>query len=340
MLETSTISVVIPYLNSPVPLIDQLKKLIIHADKNELRKIYIVDGGNISETKSLLSENNLQSDKIVLIENPHKFTPQALNAGTKAALDDGATVVQYFGAHGGFSSNFFTELPALFEKYNYASILTPSKGFTESVNGFQKAVQFFSLSKLGRNWNKTHNIKKAIEGFGSGGFAAKKEVFEKTGLFDEKYIKNQDNEFIYRAVKNGFRVITVPEIKIYYETRASISKLINQNYYYGMYVSLDPKIYGLKQNAPFLFYFSLIGCIVLGLLFKTQNLNLMSDLFLYTAVTVSLVYYFTIFVESLRFLIKEGVSALHLLYLFPLIHIVYAAGTLSGYIRRLFGRKF
>ena len=39
----------------------------------------------------------------------------------------------------------------------------------------------------------------------------KKEVFEKNGFFDEDLIRNQDDEFNLRLIKNGGKVLLAPD---------------------------------------------------------------------------------------------------------------------------------
>ena len=44
--------------------------------------------------------------------------------------------------------------------------------------------------------------------------AWKRKIFEKTGLFDTTFKRNQDDEFHYRAKSMGFKVYQDPEIKL------------------------------------------------------------------------------------------------------------------------------
>src|SRR3990170_6332436 len=43
----------------------------------------------------------------------------------------------------------------------------------------------------------------------------KKELFNRIGMFDEELVRNQDGEFNHRLIKQGGRILLVPEIISY-----------------------------------------------------------------------------------------------------------------------------
>ena len=60
-----------------------------------------------------------------------------------------------------------------------------------------------------------------------------KETLLDIGLFDEKLIRNQDDELNYRIKKNGGRIWQSSRIKSWYFPRATISGIFNQYMQYG-----------------------------------------------------------------------------------------------------------
>jgi GT2 family glycosyltransferase len=60
-------------------------------------------------------------------------------------------------------------------------------------------------------------------------------VFDKVGLFDEKLIRNQDDEFHYRLNHHGFKILMEPEMESVYFVREDLASLWKQYYYYGLY---------------------------------------------------------------------------------------------------------
>jgi GT2 family glycosyltransferase len=58
-------------------------------------------------------------------------------------------------------------------------------------------------------------------------------VFEQIGLFDEEQVRNQDDEFNYRLLEQGGRILLSPHIKSHYYNRSSMRSLWKQYYQYG-----------------------------------------------------------------------------------------------------------
>jgi GT2 family glycosyltransferase len=63
----------------------------------------------------------------------------------------------------------------------------------------------------------------------------RREIFDQIGLFDEELIRNQDDEFNGRLIKNGGHIYLIPEIVIDYYARGKIGKLSQMFYQYGLF---------------------------------------------------------------------------------------------------------
>ena len=95
----------------------------------------------------------------------------------------------------------------------------------------------------------------------------KREVFEKTGLFDTDLVRNQDDEFNGRLINLGGKIFLIPQVIINYTARDTIAKMRHMYYQYGLYKPLVNKKLGapatVRQFFPLLF---LIGLVVGGVL--------------------------------------------------------------------------
>jgi GT2 family glycosyltransferase len=281
---------------------------------------------------------DLQSDdfNLVLLQNPDRFTPHALNIGIRYAVENGAEIIQMLGAHSYLNDGYFANLAAIAESYPDISIFSPCYEFFPTQNMLERSIQLFHLSRLGRNWQRIHRPEKPVPGFGSGAFAIRSSILAKTGYFDEKFIRNQDNEFYNRASRMGFKGMAFPELQYFYKTRNSIKKLSQQNFDYGRFFALDPFSHSLKQAAPVLFYSLLIILALSMVVFYFTNLPkyglFTNGLFMLTMG----VYLAAIMVESFRRFMKDGVAALNLPSILIVMHLYYALGSFSGL---LFGQK-
>jgi hypothetical protein len=161
-------------------------------------------------------------------------------------------------------------------------------------------------------------------------------VFDRIGLFDERLVRNQDDELNHRLIKKGGgRILLVPEIVSYYTARDSLKKLWVMYYQYGYYKPLAVRMLGtvvtMRQLVPSAF--------VMCLLFTTllAPWSPLMALFCGIGVTAYLVADLSI---ASSVAIKKGVRCgLWSTIVFPILHISYGIGYLRGVLDFLILRK-
>jgi hypothetical protein len=83
-------------------------------------------------------------------------------------------------------------------------------------------------------------------------------VFDRIGTFDERLVRNQDDEFNFRIRKAGGLIYVSPRVRYTYFVRESASSLFRQYFQYGFWrIPVMEKHRGpttLRQLAPTLFY--------------------------------------------------------------------------------------
>ncbi len=84
-------------------------------------------------------------------------------------------------------------------------------------------------------------------------------VFERIGLFDEEQVRNQDDEFNYRLLARGGKILLCPEIKSKYYNRSGFRSLWRQYFQYGFWkvrvLQKHPRQMRLRQFVPPAFVF-------------------------------------------------------------------------------------
>ena len=89
-----------------------------------------------------------------------------------------------------------------------------------------------------------------------------RDIFERIGYFDEELIRNQDDEFNGRIIKNGGKIYLLPQLVIDYYARDTIGKVYKMFYQYGLFKPLVNKKLGspatLRQFFPLAFVLGLI----------------------------------------------------------------------------------
>ena len=97
--------------------------------------------------------------------------------------------------------------------------------------------------------------------------AFRKESLFKAGLFDEKFLRNQDDELNYRIIKSRGKIYLTPAIKSVYYPRNSLKKLFSQHFQYGewrvAFIRKHGKPARLTQLIPaFFVFFNITGLLL------------------------------------------------------------------------------
>ncbi|HEX8776429.1 MAG TPA: glycosyltransferase family 2 protein [Pyrinomonadaceae bacterium] len=154
-------------------------------------------------------------------------------------------------------------------------------------------------------------------------------AIERTGLFDEELVRNQDDEYNYRLCKLGGRLLLVPEIRSRYYSRSSFRSLWRQYFQYGYWkvrvMQKHPRQMRLRQFVPPLFVLSLAVALTVASFSALGVLALALLLITYTLLNLA---------ASVMTLRNERPGLLPLLLLaHPTLHLSYGAGFLVGLAR-------
>jgi GT2 family glycosyltransferase len=188
----------------------------------------------------------------------------------------------------------------------------------------QRAIAWCISHTFGIGGSRVHD--EAYEGFtDSVTFGAwKSEVFDRIGPFDERLVRNQDDEFHYRANAHGLKVYQDPAIKLYYSPRSTLKSLFIQYFEYGLFkpmvlrkVTSGLRIRHLVPALFCLYLLSLIPALAAGLHFWFIPLG---------------VYALFLVVFSL-FNSQPWAVRVRALAAFPTLHVAYGSGFMLGLFR-------
>ncbi len=318
------LSVVCPVFNEEY-FIDVILKFFLSAEPLE-KELYIIDGGSTDRTVEIVKRYTDVHTNIRMIDNPEKYVPQALNK--VIPLCKGKYIVR-LDAHTQYDITYFKEILDTFERTGASIVGGPMRAI--GISPTQKAIAYATSTPFGIGDSSFHydDAEGEVDSVYLG--AWKKSIFDRTGLFDEKFVRNQDDEFHYRAKSYGFMIWLNPKIKSYYYPRDNVKSLWHQYYQYGLYKPLVlAKIKNsarLRHLIPSLFFLYLL----LLPFFVTTALN--TYLFLFLLVPYTLYLILDIF-YSLK--CKERIlSKIKCLIIFPILHLSYGIGFLMGIIKLL-----
>jgi GT2 family glycosyltransferase len=152
--------------------------------------------------------------------------------------------------------------------------------------------------------------------------AVRRPLFMELGGFNECLYPNEENEFLERVTKAGYKLLHDPEMSVFRSQRTTVKAFVRQMFNYGRgrgEQTLITSSYSATSFIPLFF----VAYLILALLF-IKYLFLLLPLVIYLIAALAL---------SLLMLRWSGsLSSLLLIFIYPLMHVVNGIGLLRGLI--------
>ena len=319
------ISIIIPCRNEEKYIAKCLDSIIAQDYPIDNLEVLVVDGMSKDKTVQVTKSYNEQPLSIKILKNPKKITPCAFNLGIKYSKAD---IIMIMNAHSTYEKDYISKCVKYLDKYNADNIggILITKPGAETVIGKVIALVLSHPFGVGNALFRI-GIKKPqyVDTVPLGAY--KREVFDKIGLFDEDLVRNQDDEFNLRLIKNGGKILLVPDIFSYRYTRDSLDKLWKMYFQYGYFKPLVAKKIGgiltWRQIIPASFIGSLILMLLLSFFSKFSLWLFFFIIGLYTTVNFSISLIISIKKKELRLLP-------YLMASFITLHFSYGFGYIKG----------
>jgi GT2 family glycosyltransferase len=161
----------------------------------------------------------------------------------------------------------------------------------------------------------------------------RREVFARVGLFDEELIRNQDDEFNFRLITQGGRVVLLPDVSCRYFARRSLRQLARMYYQYGYFKPLVARKVGrvmtVRQLIPSLLVATVAGLAMASLWSSWARGSLLLLISVYLALVLAF---------SVTGLAQGVRCAVALTAVFPTLHFSYGVGFIRGIHDHLLAR--
>lgn len=319
--EKMKFSIVIPCRNEKDYIVQCVKSIEKQSYNSDLIEIIIVDGFSDDGTRDILLLLQKKNINILVLDNPSKKTPQALNIGIKNSSGE---VVVILGAH--------TELDEDFIKFNNQFLIEKdvkvtggtqiNVGLTYTQNLIGTVMEMpFAMASAKYRWSENEQFVDTVV------YAAyKKELFNELGYFEEGFTISEDAEFNWRIRQAGHKIFFSPQIKSYYYPRDSIVSFVKQIFRYGIL-----RVNVLKKHIDSLKLLHMIPPIFVVMLILGIGLSFVSNTFLSLLVVVLIIYFGLNLITTMKTLFPKKIK--YLIFIPALIfvmHISWGSGFLLG----------
>ena len=198
--------------------------------KNDLEVLF-VDGMSTDRTREIVKEYASRYSFIKLIDNPNKIVPPAMNIGIKESKGE---IIIRLDAHAEFPSQYFSRLTKALIDLKADNVGGVCITLPTSDDIIPIAIAHVLSSKFGMGNSSFRIGCKDVQEVDTVPFGCwHREIFDKIGYFDEELIRNQDDEFNGRIIKNGGHIYLLPDVEIKYFARDKISKVYKMFYQYS-----------------------------------------------------------------------------------------------------------
>lgn len=326
------LSVICPTYNEEKYIAACIDSILAQDYPQEDLEVLFADGMSTDKTRDIIREYMEKYPFIRLLDNPKRIVPPALNIAIKEAKGD---IIMRLDAHAIYPTNYFSVLVERLTKLNADNVGGVCRTLPINDTPVCKAIAIASSSPFGMG-NSYFRIgadhEMCVDTVPFGCF--RRDIFDRIGYFDEDLVRNQDDEFNGRIVKNGGRIFLIPSVVIDYFARDSIKKVAKMFYQYGLFKPLVNKKLGqpatIRQFFPPLFVLGLI----LGLI-----VSCFSKLIMVLYILVLCAYLFLAITFGTRSTHNLRILAI-LTATFFTIHVSYGWGYLTGIYKLLFKKSF
>lgn len=327
------VTVIIPCRNEGMFIRACLESIANSDYPKDRLEVIIVDGMSDDGTRNTIIEFLRDRPWITLLDNHKKITSAALNLGIRNAR---GKVIMRMDAHVTYPSHYISCLVEWLKNTgadNVGGVIRTCPAMNTPLanaislglaHPFGVGTSYFRTGIIEPRWVDTVP-------FG----CYRREVFERIGLFDEELVRNQDDEFNHRLLKQGGRILLVPGVVSQYFARGTLTKLAQMYWQYGYYKPLAVRKIGqlmtVRQLIPPAFILSLFTTACFGLWFWPMHLMLLFNIISYSALNL---------IFSIKATHQKGIRCgLCLALVFPVIHVSYGLGYLKGALDFLILRK-
>ncbi|NOY52494.1 MAG: glycosyltransferase family 2 protein [Deltaproteobacteria bacterium] len=325
----TTIDIAIPVLNEEHYISGCLDSVLaFELPEHVCSTIYVLDGGSLDHTRSVVKDYSQRFSKIVLLDNPGRIQSCALNIVIRQGKGD---YILRLDAHSFYPRDYLRlclETAKRTGGDNVGGVVITKPGNFGYAARVVQALTTHSFG-VGNSGFRLDSSEKAVDTVPFGFF--KREIFDRIGLYDERLVRAQDYEINRRIIAAGGKVWLNPNIRVYYHNQPGLysfyKKQITKEAPYNAYLWwVAPYAFAPRHAITGLFSAGILSGLVLWSLIPWVQLPFLAVMMLYGILAIS-----SAFQQAKRY--REPLHLLSLPVCFFMYHFLHGFGVLWGLIR-------
>ncbi len=318
------VSIVIPCRNEEAYIARCLDSILASDYPQDRLEILVAEGRSSDRSREILETYASAHRSIVLLDNVRGTTPTGLNLAVRAASGD---IIIRMDAHVLYTRDYIPRLVKGLQESGADNVGGVLETVPADDTPTAKAIALGMSHRFGvgnSHFRVGSRERRDVDTVPFGCF--RQEVFQRIGLFDEELIRNQDDEFNFRIITRGGKVVLLPDVSCRYFARRSLGQLSRMYYQYGYFKPLVARKIGrvmtVRQLVPALLLLALLGTAGMSLLLPAATGGFLM---------VALTYGLAVLACALGAAPRHGLlCAAALTAVFPVLHFSYGFGFLLG----------
>jgi glycosyltransferase involved in cell wall biosynthesis len=215
-----------------------------HDRTSRIVEVLVADGGSTDGSRQEIALRSTNDDRVALVENPERYVPTGLNLCIAAARGE---VIVRVDSHTVIAADYVDTAVALLDESGAAVVGGPMRPIGREP--FGEAVAWALCSRWGIGGSRFHDV--AFEGPSDSTYMGvfPRATFERFGVYDTAFVRNQDDELTYRIRAHGGVVWVSTRLHSSYQPRGSAAALFRQFRGYGHYKPLVLRRHGSAVRA-------------------------------------------------------------------------------------------
>ncbi|HPO57840.1 MAG TPA: glycosyltransferase family 2 protein [Anaerolineaceae bacterium] len=257
--ELPFVTVIMPIRNEEKYIAGSLEAVLNQDYPAGRMEVLVADGMSTDRTREIVQRMAQGDPRVRLLDNPGRIVPTGLNLALRQAR--GEIMVRVDG-HCIIAPDYVSHCVRLLQEGRADGVGGPME--TVGEDPLSQTIALAMSSAFGVGGSAFRTVKDRELEVETVPFPAyRMETIRRIGLFDEEQVRNQDDEYNYRLLKHGGRILLSPAIRSRYYSRSSLKKLWRQYFQYGFWkvrvLQKHPRQLRLRQFVPPVFVAGLAG---------------------------------------------------------------------------------